>query len=269
MRSTATLGIVGMGHVGTMTAEAFQRTSEIVTYDISTDSSYPRASFARCDFIIVCVNTPSMHDGSVDLTQVEEAFTKLPPGIPVVLRSTVPPGTTDELAKRHDRHVVFWPEYIGEKRFVQSTWSSLAAEAPFQLFGARTSHATTSWLDRVAETFGPLVRIQLMTPSEAELVKYMENSWLAVKVTFVNEFRRLAEGLGLEWHRVREGWLLDPRINRDHSDAFASDPGYGGKCLPKDVSGILNAAAVSGVDLPLIRAVESINAATRRGVRES
>lgn len=268
MRTTAGVGIVGMGHVGSMTANAFGASARVVTYDIAGGEEYPRAALAKCDFIVVCVNTPSMRDGSADLAQVERAFEVMPSGVPAVLRSTVPPGTTDKLAKRFDREVVFWPEYIGEKRFVLSPWSRLADEAPFQLFGARKSVAATAWLDLVAETYGPLVQIYRVEPSEAELIKYMENSWFAVKVTFVNEFRRLAEGLGLDWRSVREGWLLDPRIDRDHSDAFASDPGYGGKCLPKDVAGILRAASASGLDLPLLSAVESINGETRRGAGE-
>jgi UDPglucose 6-dehydrogenase len=59
---------------------------------------------------------------------------------------------------------------------------------------------------------------------EAEIIKYMENSYLATKVSFVNEFRRICETFGADWHAVREGWLLDPRVEPTHTAAFASAP---------------------------------------------
>jgi nucleotide sugar dehydrogenase len=249
-----------MGHVGRMTADVLAHAAEVVTYDSTNSTPYPVAQVAACDFAVVCVNTPPLPSGGTDLQQVHQAIAALPGHIPVVLRSTVPPGTSDSLADEYDRELIFWPEYVGETRFAAQTWERFRATNPFQVFGARTSTTTTTWLDLVAEAYGPLVRLVRLAPSEAELVKYMENSWFAVKVTFVNEFRRVAEALGLEWRAVREGWLLDPRIERDHSDAFASNPGYGGKCLPKDVAGILSATADLGIAMPLLSCVERINA---------
>ncbi|MFE1391020.1 Rossmann-fold NAD(P)-binding domain-containing protein [Streptomyces albogriseolus] len=268
MSGKKTVGVIGLGHVGSMTADRLAHHMDLVTYDVISARPYPGAELAKCDFVVVCVNTPALACGTVDLSQVEGAFEPLPSRVPVILRSTVPPGTTDALAKRYGREVIFWPEYVGETRFATPTWRVLAEDQPFQLVGAWKSSVTTCWLDLMAETFGPLVRLHRVDPAEAELAKYMENSWFAVKVTFVNEFRRLAEGLGLDWQSVREGWLLDPRVERDHSDAFASEPGYSGKCLPKDVAGIIGHAAANGIDLPLLTSVKAINDAIHNRRRD-
>lgn len=240
------------------TKAALEIRSEVVTYDFAIDEAYPFAEFSHCDFLVVCVNTPSTPTGSADLTQVNAAFAQMPPHVPVVLRSTVPPGTTAELARRYEREVLFWPEYMGESSFAVQTMDQLRLR-PFQIVGASKSTTSAAWLDLIAETYGPLVRLAQVTSTEAEVVKYMENCYFAVKVTFVNQFRQLCDTLGIDWHSVREGWLLDPRIERDHSDAFRKRPGYDGKCLPKDVAAIIAHATEVGVDLKLLSTVQEIN----------
>jgi hypothetical protein len=80
------------------------------------------------------------------------------------------------------------------------------------------------------------------TARDSEFLKYMENAYLATKVTFVTEFRRTCETLGADWPTVREGWLLGPRIEPAHTAALAHAPGFSGKCLPKDLHAIIHAA---------------------------
>lgn len=257
------VGVIGVGHVGAITRDALAFRAHVVTYDIAYDAQYPRTDFAECDFLVVCVNTPPTPQGPADLSQVHAAFEQMPPGVPVILRSTVPPGTSAMLAEKYDREVIFWPEYIGETKFVVQTMDQLK-KAPFQIFGAAPSPALSTWTDLVAESYGPLVRIYRVAPVEAEIIKYMENCFFAVKTTFVNEFRSLCDALDADWQSVREGWLLDPRIERDHSDAFRSAPGFGGRCLPKDVAAILARADEIGASMPLLDAVKQINAGATR-----
>lgn len=252
------IGIVGLGHVGQMTKAALGLRARLTTYDISSTAPYPFNELETCDFLVVCVNTPSTSSGAADLSYVHAAFRALPPYVPVVVRSTVPPGTCDRLAETYSREVIFWPEYVGEKRFVLGSWETLD-QRPFHVFGATRTPSTARWLDFISETYGPLAKLYQVDPAEAELVKYMENSYFAVKTTFVNEFRHLSDSLGLDWQRVREGWLLDPRVDRDHSDAFRSAPGFGGRCLPKDVSAILWSAEEHGVTMPLLTAAQTVN----------
>jgi len=95
---------------------------------------------------------------------------------------------------------------------------------------------------------------------EAELIKYMENSFLATKVTFVNEYYDIVTRYGADWHRVREGWLLDGRIGRPHTTVFRDRRGYSGKCLPKDVQAITRAAEEDlGYSARLLKQVIDVN----------
>lgn len=257
------VGVIGVGHVGRITRDALSLRSDVVTYDSVGGDKYPGPQFAACDFLVVCVNTPSAADGSADLSQVRAAFEAMPPGVPAVLRSTVPPGTSAMLAEDYGREVIFWPEYVGETRFVVQTMDQLQ-KAPFHVFGGLPSPTLSAWIDLIAETYGPLVRIYQVAPGEAEIIKYMENCFFAVKTTFVNEFRSLCDALGADWQSVREGWLLDPRIERDHSDAFSSAPGFSGRCLPKDVAAILARAGEIDAGMPLLAAVADINQSRSR-----
>jgi UDPglucose 6-dehydrogenase len=253
------LGIIGLGQVGSHTRSLFEGRHELVCYDIQSGAEYPHAELQRCSFAIVCVNTPMSEDGSASLADVRSVVAALPEELPIVLRSTVPPGTCAALSKEFGRDIIFWPEYLGERDFAISTWSALTNDQPFLIFGGPGSTMQKEWVDLVSEVYGPLVKIHQVTTVEAELIKYMENTFFALKVAFVNEFRSVVEGFGADWQSVRQGWLLDPRVSRDHSDAFANSRGFDGKCLPKDLSALIVAATGIGVKVELLESVQSSN----------
>ena len=87
----------------------------------------------------------------------------------------------------------------------------------------------------------------------------MENAFYSTKVTFCNQFYDLAKAVGIDYNKLRETWLLDPRISRDHTFVYPEDRGYGGSCLPKDTAAIINQADKVGIDMKLLKAVEEIN----------
>jgi UDPglucose 6-dehydrogenase len=254
------LGIIGLGQVGTHTRSLFEGRQSLVCYDKLSGSEYPDAGLQQCDFAIICVNTPMNPDGSASLDDVRSAVSALPAELPIVLRSTVPPGTCEALSLEFEREIIFWPEYVGETNFAISTWTALSNQHPFLIFGGNGTSIQKKWVDLAAEVFGPLVRIHQVSHAEAELIKYMENTYFAMKVAFVNEFRTVVEAFGADWQHVRQGWLLDPRISRDHSDAFASSRGFDGKCLPKDLSALVVAARLAGVHATLLECVQASNA---------
>jgi UDP-glucose 6-dehydrogenase len=92
----------------------------------------------------------------------------------------------------------------------------------------------------------------------------MENTFFAAKITFVNEFRRICEVFGTDWHAVREGWLLDPRVERMHTAAFDGDRGFSGKCLPKDLEAIVSASADAGYLPTLLQEIHLSNERFRK-----
>ena len=108
------------------------------------------------------------------------------------------------------------------------------------------------------------VVIRHTTAEAAELCKYMENTFLALKVTFCNEFFEIAGRLDVDYEELRELWLLDPRIGKSHTFVFPDQRGYGGRCLPKDLQAIITLADRVGYDATLLREVVRANERMRK-----
>jgi len=238
------IGIIGLGTVGRAMCSLFEPYAEIVAYDAANSDDYPRDELARCDFAIICVDTPMAADGSCDTSNVEVAVAAVPVD-KILIRSTIAPGTTDRLLAETGKEICFSPEFLGERTYADAGWGGRAEDVPFLVVGGVP--ATRTWfLDRLVAIFGPTRTYFQCTAIEAEVIKYMENAFLATKVAFVNEFYEICRAVGAEWHTVREGWLLDPRIGRSHSAVFADRRGFDGKCLPKDMRAIVAASTSAG-----------------------
>jgi UDPglucose 6-dehydrogenase len=246
-----------MGHVGKAMYDLTSPYAEIVTYDAATDEKYPAPELAGCAVGIICVDTPIGENGACDISRVSDAVRRLPIDT-VLIKSTIAPGTTDFLARVTGKQVCFSPEYFGESNFQRELWPGGTGDIPFIIMGG-APQARAKFIDLLQPILGPGKVYFQCTAVEAEIIKYMENAYFAVKVTFVNEFRNICRAFDVDWHTVREGWLLDPRVERDHSAAFADVPGFGGKCLPKDLSAIIRAATEAGYDPALLAEVLRIN----------
>jgi nucleotide sugar dehydrogenase len=250
------IGIIGMGHVGHSMRDLFRNHADLVTYDQAHDSTYPQEALEACDFAVVCVNTPPGSDGECDVTHVVDAIKRVPTQR-ILLKSTVPPGTTAQMADATGKDICFSPEYVGESTYFNPVCDDPRTMAFVILGGEKTIRSY--FLDALLPVLGPHKTYFQCTAAEAEVVKYMENAFFATKVTFVNEFREIAEAMGADWHTVREGWLLDPRVEPSHTAVFADNPGFGGKCLPKDLSAIIAAARTAGASPDLLTAVARSN----------
>jgi UDPglucose 6-dehydrogenase len=257
------IGIIGMGHVGATMQAMFQHHAELITYDLTDTGPYPHNALAACDFAIVCVNTPPDATGACDTTNVIEAIKRLPTQR-VLLKSTVPPGTTDQLTDATGKIICFSPEYVGESTYHQPFWADSAAGVPFVIIGG-AAEGRRFFIDAFLPVLGPSKTYFQCTAREAEVIKYMENSYFATKVTFVNEFYEICRAVGADWHTVREGWLLDPRVEPMHTAVFPADRGYAGKCLPKDTDAIIHAATAAGYHPQLLAEVVRSNARMRAG----
>ena len=87
----------------------------------------------------------------------------------------------------------------------------------------------------------------------------MENACYATKVTFCNQFYELAKSLNVSYDKLRETWLLDPRINRDHTFVYDDNRGYGGSCLPKDMAAIIYQGEQCNVDVYFLKNIRDTN----------
>lgn len=209
------------------------------------------------DIVFLCLPTPQDDDGTANLSFIREAATQIGPhlksGAIVVNKSTVPVGasrTVGRLLKRDDVCVVSNPEFLREGTAVQDF-----LHPDRIIVGSDDEEGAL----RVASLYSRLgARVVFMDPESAELLKYASNSFLAMKLSFVNSIAALCEGLGANIQHVTTGMGLDARIG----DRFLEPgPGWGGSCFPKDSSALLRIADEAGFDFDLLRAAVKANEA--------
>lgn len=246
------VGIVGVGHVGRSMAYLFP---DAVLYDKYKDLG-SQEEINRCDISFICVPTPQAADGSCDTRIVEEVLQWLETPI-IVIRSTVPVGFTDKanFNKPPHIHVIFQPEYYGET--VAHPFADPHNRPWITLGGDPTDCSKVADLYRTVFTSELIIHI--VDASTAELAKYMENAFYATKVTFCNQFYDLAQAMGVNYDQLRETWLLDPRISRDHTFVYPENRGYGGSCLPKDMAAIIHHGIKYGANVDFLKAVSATN----------
>jgi UDPglucose 6-dehydrogenase len=260
------IGIVGYGTVGAAVESLFAGRAEIIIWDVNSDHPYPSSEYASCDCVFLCVPTPSGSDGAADLSFVRDALGNLS-ATRVILKSTVPPGTTVVLAKEFEKGLCYWPEYISESSYSNPFFVNRIDDVPFVILGGSTDNRAWA-LAILQQVLGPTRRYFQCSELEAELIKYTENAFFAAKVTFANEMRNLCAAHGADWNVVREGWILDPRVSPMHTLAFAHDPGFGGKCLPKDLQAIVASAQRNGYEPEFLLEVLRSNVRFRKGYEE-
>jgi UDPglucose 6-dehydrogenase len=235
--------IVGYGVVG-------KNLHKIFPWADIHDPAWGSFNYNKHDIALICVPTPMLSNGSCDTNYVKEAV-KQTDARTIIIKSTIPPGTTESLVSELLKAIVFSPEFEG---------NTLSSKVPFNFF---ILGGNREWCEDAAEIIKYATtaecRIYFTTSTTAELCKYMENSFLAMKVTFCNEFARLAARLGVNYSDLREAWLLDPRIGRSHTYVFADTPYYESKCLDKDIPAIISYANKVGIDMKLMKSVVSTN----------
>ena len=181
----------------------------------------------------------------------------------ILIKSTVPPGTTEALAKKYKKNIAFSPEYIGEGNYSVPFWKGYPdptnmKNSDFVIVGGEKKNR-----EKVLTYFKSILGAEptyiQTTSTTAELAKYMENCFLATKVTFCNEFYDVAKSFGVDYNELREMWLLDGRIGRSHTAVFEDKRGFGGKCLPKDINALVKATEKAGFKPKLLNKVIEVN----------
>jgi len=247
------IAIIGNGHVGTAMRTLFPGAA---VYDKHQPDHADRSAVEGADFAIVCVPTPSLSDGAADVSAVEEVVEWCNAGL-ICIKSTVPPGTTDRLATYISKRIVFSPEYEGE-----TPWQRSVRDWPFVIVGGERQAANEA-LAHFAAVLGPEKSYWATDAVTAETVKYTENAWLAMQVTWANEMAGICEAVGTSWQQVRELWALDPRVS-PWNTLVLPPGGYGGKCLPKDAAALIAAARGAGYEATFLEAMVAANERFRR-----
>ena len=260
------IGIVGYGYVGKGVFKFFEDKCEVIFFDPEIDGSATKEEINTCDLAVVCVPTPMGDGGVCDLSIIKETVNWLETSL-ILIKSTIPPGTTAKLAKETGKNICFSPEYIGEGGYFVPYWKyphpTKMKYHNFQIVGGEKEMASQI-LDYFVRVMGPDAKFFVTDSTTAELVKYMENSFIAAKVTFCNEFYNIAKSFGVNYKELRELWLLDDRVGRMFTAVFPDKRGFEGKCIPKDVSAIVKASEEIGYDAKFIKAVLENNKRIRK-----
>jgi len=227
--------------------------------------------FTDLDLVVISVPTNETASGMADTSLIWGTlgwlFSKPVEykGI-VLIKSTTPPSELKKISKKY-MHVVFSPEYMGESKYFTPPWKypdPVNMEShTWQVVGGERED-TSYCVDVLKRRMGVdvvFIQTDLMT---AGLTKYMENSFFAMKVTFCNEWYEIAKTYGVDYNTLRECWLADPRINRNHTLVFPESRGYGGKCYPKDTRAIIYDVKELGYKPKLMEAMDKVNVRFRK-----
>lgn len=209
------------------------------------------------DFAFICVDTPYINKDNVcDLTAVYDALAHNDARI-YIIKSTILPGTTQQLNNKlkelgkEDRQVIFSPEYYGGTQHCNNF------DFNYTILGG-DKQACRKVQQLLQHVYDARHTFHIVDSTTAELAKYMENSWLATKVSFCNQFFDLANKLGSDYETLRELFILDPRVNPSHTFVYEEKPYWDSHCLNKDVPAIAHAC---GADL--LKAVIDFNEARK------
>ena len=245
------VGIIGNGFVGESQTFAFSPTSDIRVYDIDPlKSTHTLSETLDSDFIFICVPTPMKSDGSQDLSYIESVFKNAISGPIYIIKSTVLPGTTKKLVEKFPKlDIIFSPEFLTER----TAKLDMLTQARV-IFGGKKSLCNSVKI-LFEQRF--MNRHYIITDSTtAELVKYMNNTFFATKVSIINEFKRLSDALGTNWEDVIYGFAADGRVGDSHLHVPGPDGklGYGGTCFPKDVNALITLGDKLGTPMNTIKA---------------
>ncbi len=275
------LGVVGLGYVGSVTAAVLaSKGNSVIGVDIdrhriesfaseklpfyepnlketlknagkniqfTTDYSYLKG----CAAVFVCVATPSIN-GRISLKYVQDACESIKQNFPdtaIIMKSTVIPGTAGELSSLTGMKIISNPEFTREGTAIHDT-----------LFPDRVVVGAREQEDfELARKIWNFIDSEFIetTNENAELIKYASNSFLATKISFINEFANLCEKIpNADVSTVAKGMGLDPRIGKDFLRAGI---GYGGSCFPKDTEAIATYARDAGEKLSIVESAISAN----------
>ena len=184
------------------------------------------------DAAFICVDTPMKDNGECDLSQVESAISETAAKV-IVLRSTVPPTTTDTLIKKTNKHIIFSPEFYGTTQHCDHNTFNFN----FTILGGLKEDCNFI-VQILQDVYDARHRFIITDTKTAELAKYMENTFLAARVSLCIQFWEIANQLGINYPELREIFLNDERFNRAHTFVYDDHPWWDSHCFNKDLQAL-------------------------------
>ena len=234
------IGIIGQGYVGNAVFQKFKNYFDVLTYDaISSKCNSTKSELLnKANVIFLCLPTPMNKNGSCDFSIIDNICSEINSqnkNYIIVIKSTVPPGTTQQLnEKNKNLSIIFNPEFLTERNAVDD----FNNQNRIILGGPRPS---TTEIKRVFSIVFPNATIIKTDSKYAEMVKYITNAFLATKVSFSNEMYELCKKLEIDYDKVIEYSKQDVRLGNSHWQVPGPDGdfGFGGHCLPKDLNALI------------------------------
>jgi UDPglucose 6-dehydrogenase len=278
--ATTSIGIVGQGFVGSAVRKGLDQFYTVRCYDIDSTKCYnvsDRSSVDEVvwhsDIIFVCVPTPMRLDGSCDTRILESALqdiydshkkhSKLPKHSDflkrqgavktIVIKSTIPPGTTESFAKKYPRiNICFSPEFLTEA----NSYEDFKNQSRI-IIGGNGAKIVKQMFRKPF----PNIPIIVTKSETAEMVKYFTNCFLATKVTFANQMYEICQAAEIDYDKVCEYALYDNRIGKSHLAVPGPDGdfGFGGHCFPKDLAAMVAFGENLHAETGLLKEIEMLN----------
>ena len=249
------IGIIGFGFVGSAVGASYDN---VLYFDPFKNGSVKNLSdLLICDAIFVCVPTPSLSNGKCDVRIIYSSLQFLTDhkfNKPVICKSTAPYSVYERFSTLK---IAFIPEFLRANSAVEDY---LATQ--YMIVGCNSEYTKVEVSNILnGANLKYFNRIIFTSIKDACLIKYFENSFLATKVSLMNEFKHLTDKVGGDWENVIYGLTLDPRIGPDHTQVPGPDGkyGWGGHCFPKDTSELIVFANNNGVKLTTLEAAVDSN----------
>jgi len=245
------------------------RDQDIIIRDPKLKASADLDKFVDCDAVFVCVPSPcvdpTLENGKCDTSILEQTlkellFVLINKQIPIICKTTAPPSVYARLQKEYP-NIVHCPEFLTAANnltdYMNTEYFVLGGQYDWCVRAREVIHLG------VSVTHDRFIITDIKT---AALYKYMMNSYLATKVTFMNDFKLLADAEGIDWNDVKTLITYEDRIGKSHMDVPGPDGqfGWGGACFPKDIAAIIEESIELGLDFELMQRVESINKKHRK-----
>ena len=256
------IGIIGLGAVGSASKQGFEHLGhEVLVHDIRLSTSIQDVLSTEINFL--CVPTPSADDGQCDTTILESVIQELDDnsykGI-IAIRSTSVPGFTQSMIEKHKTLAIcFVPEFLRERCATDDFINNhkLLAVGTFDIWVFR----------KVVKAHGNLPEhTEHLTPTEAEVLKYYNNVYASLRVTFANVMYEICEKLNCDYTTIKNSYIKTGKAVDMYLDVSDGLRGYGGMCLPKDTKALARLMEKLNLDLNLIASIDRDNAKFKRTV---
>tara|TARA_R110000796_G_scaffold232101_1_gene350283 strand:- start:2555 stop:3382 length:828 start_codon:yes stop_codon:yes gene_type:complete len=261
------IGIIGNGFVGNALYKGIKTFhNDVWVYDIDASRSINSIEeVSLCNFIFICVPSPKGTDGKVDMSYTYQAIESLleynitKPII--IIKSTVEPGTCKKIQDKYSIPVLSNPEFLTERRALEDFMDPRC----IIIGGDKEERNLLKNFYEIGfpcnNMHGKEYKYYLTDSITSELIKYTTNCFFSVKISFMNEMKQICDQAGGNWSDLVEGFVKEGRVFPEHLDVPGHDDklGFGGRCLPKDLSAMITYANQNNIEPKMMQAANNKN----------